>query len=226
MKFWPFNISKGTLEEKGFFKGFVDYHSHLLPGVDDGSPDAERSLAILHRYEELGVKEVWLTPHIMEDVPNTPDSLRSRFSEFQKTYTGPIVLHLGAENMLDSLFDERLWQGNLLPLEIDGKSFLLVETSYFTAPMNFKSKIEHVKAKGLYPLLAHPERYVYMEKKDYRELKDMGVAFQLNVGSITGLYGEKVQKKAKMLQKAGMYDFSGCDLHRLSMLERILAGSI
>lgn len=224
MSFWPFKKAE-TLVERDYFRGFIDYHSHILPGVDDGSRSLEQSLRMLSRYEELGVREVWLTPHVMEDIPNTPESLRERFAWFSDQYKGNITLKLAAENMLDSLFEDRLEKGQVLPLG-DGGEYLLVETSYFNPPMNFHAKLERIKSHGFYPLLAHPERYEYMQMSDYRELKEMKVAFQLNVPSLTGLYGQHVKRKAEALQKAGLYDFSGCDLHSPGMQERMLSVKI
>ena len=96
--------SKRSLEKSGIFQCFTDCHCHILPGVDDGIKTMGDSLAVLSYYEELGIREVWLTPHIMEDVPNSPSVLRSRFEELSSAYSGKIVLHLGAENMLDALF--------------------------------------------------------------------------------------------------------------------------
>ena len=107
---WPFR-KKQTLEESGFFRGFTDWHCHILPGVDDGVQTMEEALQILAEYERLGIKEVWLTPHIMEDIPNTTQHLRERFKELQATYQGNVVLNLASENMLDRLFEERLAQG-------------------------------------------------------------------------------------------------------------------
>ena len=97
-------------------RGTADVHSHLLPGVDDGVQTMEEALEILRLYEELGIKSVWLTPHIMEDMPNTTLHLRERYAELQATYSGPIKLHLASENMLDNLFEERLEKNDLLPL--------------------------------------------------------------------------------------------------------------
>ena len=83
---WPFR-RRPTLEESGFFQGFTDWHSHILPGVDDGVQTLEESLRVLEEYERLGVREVWLTPHIMEDIPNTTAHLRQRFEELQAAYS-------------------------------------------------------------------------------------------------------------------------------------------
>lgn len=210
-----------TLEESGFFCGFTDWHCHILPGVDDGVQTMDEALQILTEYERLGVKEVWLTPHIMEDIPNSTEKLRGRFAELKATYQGSIVLNLASENMLDNLFEERLEKNDLLPIGKDGKH-LLVETSYFNPPMGLNNILLRIKAKGYYPVLAHPERYMYMNEHEYQRLKSMNVEFQLNQFSLFGLYGKEVQKRAKMLQKQGMYNYIGTDLHRISPLQNAL----
>lgn len=217
---WPFR-KKQTLEESGFFRGFTDWHCHILPGVDDGVQTMEEALQILAEYERLGVKEVWLTPHIMEDIPNTTEKLRDRFTELRTAYQGSVMLHLASENMLDNLFEERLEKNDLLPIGKDGKH-LLVETSYFNPPMGLSNILLRIKAKGYYPILAHPERYMYMSETDYKRLNSMNVKFQLNQFSLLGLYGKEVQKKAQRLQKAGMYEYIGTDLHRLEVLKAVL----
>ena len=210
-----------TLEESGFFRGFTDWHSHILPGVDDGVQSMDESLQILAEYERLGVKEVWLTPHIMEDIPNTTGKLRERFAELQTAYQGSVTLHLASENMLDNLFEERLEKNDLLPIGKDGKH-LLVETSYFNPPMGLHNILLRIKAKGYYPVLAHPERYLYMYESDYQRLKSMNIQFQLNQFSLFGLYGKEVQKRAKILQKQGMYNYIGTDLHQIITLQNAL----
>ena len=137
----------------------IDYHCHILPGVDDGFQDPEKSLEQLRIYEASGIREVWFTPHIMEDIPNEPEDLRRVFEDFKEKYLldfaqrhpgsqasgaegakpssatdeEPLQLHLAAENMLDALFERRLKAGNLLPL---AEKYLLVETSIFAPPMN------------------------------------------------------------------------------------------
>lgn len=205
---------KQTLAESGFFHGFVDWHSHILPDVDDGVQAIEEALQILAEYERLGVKEVWLTPHIMEDIPNTTVLLRERFAGLQAAYQGNVILHLAAENMLDNLFEERLAKNDLLPIGNTG-DHLLVETSYFNPPMGLQNILMRIKTKGYYPILAHPERYVYMGENDYIRLKALNVKFQLNLPSLTGMYMAEVERKARWLLKNNLYDFTGSDLHRL-----------
>ena len=210
-----------TLAQSGFFRGFVDWHCHILPGVDDGVQTMDEALHILAAYERLGIREVWLTPHIMEDIPNPTARLRERFAELLAAYKGNVVLNLAAENMLDKLFEERLEQGDLLPLGKDGRH-LLVETSYFNPPMGLDDILRRIQAKGYYPLLAHPERYIYMEENDYARLKSMHIKFQLNLSSLMDLYGKEARKRAKELQSKGMYDYIGTDLHRIAVLNNLL----
>jgi tyrosine-protein phosphatase YwqE len=194
--------------------GFTDHHSHILPGVDDGVKKMEVSLKVLERYEEIGIAEVWCTPHIMEDIPNTTEKLQARFAELCEAYQGPIKLHLAAEYMMDALFEERLEQGDLLKLGDDGNQ-LLVETSYFTPPMDMDKILLRIKQRGLYPMLAHPERYVYMNKERYTELKDKGIRFQLNLSSLAGAYGSEAKDKALWILKKEYYNLVGSDLHSL-----------
>ncbi len=211
---WPFKRSK-SLSRSGLLTGYTDCHCHILPGVDDGVQTMEDSLRVLAFYGQLGIRSVWLTPHIMEDIPNTTASLRQRFAELQEAYHGNVTLHLAAENMLDNLFEERLAAGDLLPLGPQGRH-LLVETSYFNPPMGLDDILQRIKAKGFIPVLAHPERYIYMTRHDLQRLHEgLGILFQLNLPSLCGAYGPDVQETATRLLKAGLYDLSGTDLHRL-----------
>lgn len=214
---WPFR-KRISLADSGIFRGFTDWHCHLLPGVDDGVRTMEESLQILSLYEKLGVKEVWLTPHVMEDMPNTTSALKARFEELKTVYQGNIALHLAAENMLDNLFEERLEKNDLLSLGSDGRH-LLVETSYFNPPIGLNNILRRIKAKGYIPILAHPERYNYMYESDYRQLKGLNVKFQLNLFSLIGVYGAQVRKKAEWLMKDGFYNLVGSDTHGLAILE-------
>lgn len=207
---WPFD---STLRKSGILDGVTDWHCHVLPGVDDGVKSMRDSLRILADYEQLGISRVWFTPHIMEDVPNETSKLRERFEELRARYSGPIELNLAAENMMDSLFEERLAARDVLPIGRDG-NHLLVETSYYTPPMDLDDILRNIMSAGFHPLLAHPERYQYMDTDDYDRLHDMGVLMQMNYTSLAGLYGPVPRRKAQMLLKKGYYSACGTDLHR------------
>ena len=203
---------KRSLIESGILKGSTDRHSHILYGVDDGIKTPEDSLEVLKFQESLGVKEVWCTPHIMEDVPNTTEALKARFEELKSIYQGPIRLHLAAEYMIDTVFEARLEAGDLLTMEDDT---LLMETSTIAPPYELKGFLRDAMSKGYRPLFAHPERCRFLEVKDCEELVEMGVKLQLNIASLTGYYGQSCRAKAEILLKKGIYSAYGSDCHRV-----------
>lgn len=266
---------KHTIAASGILQGAADHHSHILSGVDDGVETMDEALRILATYEDLGIKELWLTPHIMEDIPNTPQKLKARFEELKAAYKGNIKLHLAAEYMIDNHLHQLLQETNklrhsqcegrwheqsvvtegskapngegdkatepqgeislnspslkreypkgegdrnpkqdspLLPIGNAGKH-ILVETSYYNAPMRMDETLQQIKSLGYFPLLAHPERYMYLDNADYLKLHSQGVKFQLNLISLAGGYGKTVKKKAKWLLSNGLYTVAGSDLH-------------
>lgn len=113
--------------------------------------------------------------------------------------------------MLDAGFEGRMTEG-LLALEGDK---VLVETSYFSPPNNFQELLFMVSVAGYTPVIAHPERYTYMGKRDYQLLKEKGYLLQLNLLSLSGHYGPGVTRKANFLLESGFYDIAGTDIHQL-----------
>lgn len=216
MGFLDFIKRKQSLLESGVLNGLTDRHCHILFGVDDGLRTLEDSLAVLAYDEEIGIKEVWCTPHIMEDLPNTTEALRERFAQLQEAYTGPIKLHLAAEYMLDTLFEERFNAGDLLTME---DNTVLVETSTWNPPSDMTGTLRRIQKAGYRPLLAHPERYRYMNDAAYERLHKMGIHFQLNAGSLVGYYGETAMRKAHDLLAKGWYSDIGSDCHRLATIK-------
>ena len=208
--FGLFNKRQSILES-GLLGGAVDNHSHILYGLDDGVKTQEDSLAILGFLEGQGLSEVWFTPHVMEDVPNTTEAIRARFDELKAVYQGGLQLHLAAEYMIDTLFEDRLAQRDLLT---HGEDTVLVETSSVAPPINLWEVLERMLATGYRPLIAHPERYHYMDKSDYRRLHDMGCFLQMNLPSIVGFYGSSVRARAMDLLDKGWYRMIGSDCHR------------
>ena len=217
--------NKVKVVDSGLLEGFCDYHCHLLPGVDDGVPEKNEALDILRLWEQLGMKEIWLTPHIMEDIPNIPKELIGHFEAFKTAYTGSIRLQLASENMMDRLFMDRLEERMVLPIGNGGKH-LLVETSYYNPPMDIEGIIDNLKEEAYIPILAHPERYQYMDMRHYKIWKDKGLLFQLNVPSLLGAYGPEVQWKAEKLLEKEMYDFCGTDTHSMRFVDYFLNSKI
>lgn len=216
MGFFDFIKHKQSLAESGALKGMTDRHCHVLFGVDDGIRTLEDSLAVLAYDEEVGISEVWCTPHIMEDVPNTTEAMRERFEQLQQAYSGPIRLHLAAEYMLDTLFEERFNAGDLLTME---DNTVLVETSTWNPPSDMTGTLRRIQKAGYRPLLAHPERYRYLDDAGYERFHKMGIHFQLNAGSLVGYYGETAMHKAHDLLAKGWYSEIGSDCHRLKSLQ-------
>ena len=213
--FGLFHRRKSILES-GLLKGAVDNHSHILFGLDDGVKTLENSLTILAFLEEQGVSEVWFTPHIMEDVPNTTEAIRTRFGELKSAYQGGLKLNLAAEYMVDTLFEERLSNRDLL---LHGDDTVLVETSSVAPPINLWEILEKMLKMGYRPLVAHPERYRYMDKSDYRRLHEMGCLLQMNLPSIVGFYGGSARERAMDLLDKGWYAMVGSDCHRFRALQ-------
>jgi len=207
-----FLSSSKTMLESGLLNGAVDHHSHILYGVDDGVATVEESLSILSYLEEAGLKTLWLTPHTMEDVPNTTEGLKERFDALRAVYGGSIELQLASEYMIDTLFEQHLEEGDLLLL---GEDRVLVETSTWSPPINLWDILSEMLRKGYRPILAHPERYRYMTEADYKRLHEMGVHFQLNLPSVLGVYGEGTMRRAADLLEKGWYIMAGSDCHRM-----------
>ncbi len=214
-----------TIADSGITAGMTDFHSHVLPGVDDGMQTVEQSLEVLRVYESLGVRDMWATPHIMEDCPNETETLRQRFAGLKEAYAReagerPVNLHLAAEYMLDSLFMQRFAKGDLLPI-IDGRH-LLVETSYYNPPLGLDELLERIAGEGYTPVLAHPERYYYMAMGDYRRLRGKGVMMQLDIFSLLGTYGVEARDKSRKMLGKGYYALAGSDIHDPEQLHEFI----
>ena len=213
--FGLFGSKRKSLLDGAVLTGAVDNHSHVLYGVDDGVKTLEDSLKVLEYMEKAGVETLWLTPHVMEDVPNTSEELKGRFAALQAAYAGPIRLRLAAEYMMDTVFMDRL-RGR--DLRLHGGDRVLMETSTWSPPIDLWEMIDETLRAGYRPLIAHPERYRYMGMREYERLHKMGCLLQLNLPSIIGVYGEEVRDKAQALLDKGWYCMFGTDCHRFRSL--------
>ncbi len=215
-----FNLFSRTKKDK--HKGSLnllnaDMHSHLIPGIDDGAPDIETSLHLIRGMAGLGYTKLITTPHIMWDMyRNERDDILTRLEQLQTAVKNEgidIQLHAAAEYFLDEHLEALLKRNEPL-LTISG-NMVLVEFSMALAPMNLKEILFEMQMKGYQPVIAHPERYTYLEKNKefYDELKDTGCLFQLNLLAVSGHYGKSSKELANYIIKKGYYDLIGTDLH-------------
>ena len=195
----------------------TDIHSHLLPGIDDGARDMESSVRLIRGMKELGFKKLITTPHVMWDMyQNTNDIILEKLDEIRSRLKdeGPdIEINAAAEYFIDEHVEELLNQK--APLLSFGNNFVLVEFSMASPPFDLKEVIFEMQLQGYQPVIAHPERYIYLEqnKSFYEELRDAGCLFQLNALSLSGYYGRSVMELAIHLVKKQYYDLVGSDLH-------------
>ena len=202
----------------------TDMHSHLLPGIDDGSPDIDTSLELKKGLEDLGFRQFITTPHIMWDMyKNTADTIGSALEQVRQAPEQQNI-RAAAEYFLDDHF-ALLLDTNQPLLTLSGNK-VLVEFSFVSAPMDLKEKLFQLQIKGYQPVLAHPERYGFYvtAKKVYDEFKSQGCLFQLNLLSLTGYYGKISQDLAHYLISKKYVDFLGTDLHHARHLESLRAG--
>lgn len=203
----------------------ADMHSHLLPGIDDGSPDIETSLQLIRGMTDLGYSKLITTPHIMWDMyKNTRDIILDKLEQVQaavQTEGIPVEINAAAEYFLDDHVAGLLKRNEPL-LTISGK-MVLVEFSLAHPSMSLKDILFEMQMQGYQPVIAHPERYIYLEhnKDFYEELRDIGCLFQLNFLSLGNHYGKSVHELAMYIIKKGYYDLVGTDLHHSRHLEAI-----
>ena len=208
----------------------TDLHSHLLPGIDDGAPDINTSLQLIIGLSDLGYKKLITTPHIMLDrYPNTREGILEKLeelnSEIQKQKLNVEVL-AAAEYFLDDHFANLLEKKE--PLLCISENKVLVEFSFAQPPLALKEILFEMQLQGYVPVIAHPERYIYLERnKNFcDELKASGFLFQVNMLSLGSYYGREVHDFAQNLIRRGYYDLIGTDLHHVNHLEALRDGNL
>lgn len=205
--------------------GFIDIHNHILPGIDDGAKTVDESIELIKGFSEFGVTDFICTPHIMENYyPNNPTTINNSLSLLKNglkmNNLDHIHIDVAAEHMIDSGFEKLLEDHKFMPLS---KSYLLIEMSYLQASINFNEAINKISDIGIFPILAHPERYIYFYNKinKLQAIKDKGVLFQLNIMSLSSYYGKEVNTNALKLLKANMFDFLASDIHNKNQIKVI-----
>lgn len=200
----------------------ADMHSHLLPGIDDGSKDIDHTIGMLRKFVELGYEKLILTPHVMTGVyNNTTEIILGKLEEVKqviKELEIPIIIEASAEYYLDETFLEKIKSKDLLPFH---GNHILFECSFRDEPRALEQAVFELQTKGYQPVLAHFERYIYyhgsIEKA--KQLRAQGVLIQANLNSFTGHYGPQVLKQAELLLKNRLIDYAGSDCHRIEHLQ-------
>ncbi len=203
----------------------TDMHSHLLPGIDDGAGDMEDALELIKGLVALGYKKLITTPHILWDMyKNTPATIAVALEGVKAELAAQKVdveLSAAAEYFMDEHFEELLDRKEPLLAISDNK--VLTEFSMMYPPVNIKELVFKMQMQGYQPIIAHPERYIYLQqnKEFYHELSEMGCLFQLNILSLSGGYGRSVTELSRYLLKNNFYSLIGTDIHHYRHLEAL-----
>jgi tyrosine-protein phosphatase YwqE len=200
-----------------------DCHSHVIPGVDDGSRSMSESLDMLRLLASAGAKRVIATPHIYAGrFENEPGPLRARFDTLRAASAAAgieVELELGAEHYCDETLVPRIERGDVV--SFGPERYVLFETSTTEQiPVHLNAVVYTLTQRGYTPLMAHVERYHYLRTEDGSELLEdlraMGAKFQVNrtVGkmNVPG-QGPRGKLIATLLER-GWVDEVGSDLHR------------
>jgi protein-tyrosine phosphatase len=228
-------------------KAFVDYHCHLLPGIDDGAVDPAESLEMARILAGFGFATVHCTPHLIKGgYDNPPERVQQAMRSLQRVlHEEGVALRLvpGTEHYLDEYLPE------MVPgaLTVDSSRYLLVEVPFSAGAELLSPLMDSLNQNGLLPLFAHPERcsvfqpslreegvrgalsYVLGRRKEpdlqgalILRMKQAGCRFQGNIGSFAGVYGSAVRQRAILFLKHGVYSCLGSDSHTSQGLAAIL----
>ena len=218
-----FRSKKKAPAYSGFSWLKQDIHSHILPGIDDGSPDIETSIQLLRSLSDAGINKFICTPHVIGDMyHNNPQTINDALSRLKKAVSQngmAVEINAAAEYMMDDHFMELLRRKE--PLLTLTKNYILTELSYSTAPQKLEQISFEIHINNYQPLMAHPERYPYYHKNynAYYRMKELGFLLQVNLLSLTGYYGKTVAKAAKFILDNKLADFVGTDLHHFNHLQ-------
>jgi len=196
--------------------GFVDIHSHVLYGLDDGAKSISDTVFLIESMKEFGFEKIITTPHTTPLVwDNTKEVILKKLDEVKieiPDLSNAVSLNVASEYLIDDSFLKRLEEEKLLCLK---DNMVLIEMSYINPPIQLYDILFKLVTQGYQPILAHPERYNFYKNDfdSFKRLKKAGCLFQLNLLSVTGYYGQGITKVADELLKNNMYDFVGSDIH-------------
>ncbi|HRP89639.1 MAG TPA: hypothetical protein PKX92_06325 [Edaphocola sp.] len=221
-----FDFFKTKSKIKVNFKDFFaqDMHSHILPGLDDGSPDVDTSIELINGMRQCGITHFMGTPHIMSDIhKNNRTTITNAYLKLQETLVIQninVEVHYAAEYMMDDGFIQHIEADNLLTVF---DNYVLIETPFYTEPMEIDNLLFELESKGYKGILAHPERYHYVDDhlKVFEKYLNRDFPLQLNILSLSGYYGSREKEIAEKLLEADLYSFIGTDLHHERHLKRL-----
>ena len=192
----------------------IDFHSHILPNIDDGSRNMEQTVEILKEAKNAGFNKIISTSHYMEEYYNIDEKQRKKLIEEVKEQNQGIDLFLGSEIYVTGNIVELL--KNQKASTINNSKYVLFELPLNTKEIIAKEVIYRLIENNYVPIIAHPERYKYVQENiEYiMELVGMGALLQSNYGSIIGMYGRKAESTVKKLLKEDSVQFLGSDVHR------------
>ncbi len=196
----------------------VDFHSHLLPGIDDGCKTLDDSLTIIRELQYQGINHIITTPHIFKELyPNTPEIILEKLKLLQSALIQNninIKLEAAAEYYLDEWFCQNFQTMDLLTFK---GNHILVETNYMERPHFLEQVFFDLQTSGYAVVFAHPERYNYLinNYNAFHSLFDRGILFQCNLLSFTGYYSPQIKKAANYLLKHNMISMIGSDIHKI-----------
>ena len=199
-----------------------DLHNHIIYGIDDGAKDYQRSLNLLKNLESSGVREIVLTPHyIIGSNYNSNNKIKKEIlTDLQKKTN--IKLYLGNEVYIDDLIIEYIKNGEIST--INNSNYLLVELPLSEKLECSKDILFQLRNNGIIPIIAHPERYHYIDLKELVTYVEMGCLLQGNITSLGKKYGKKAQKNLELLLRKNMIHVLGTDIHnsKIENLDKLI----
>lgn len=204
----------------------IDIHSHILPGIDDGAKTLEESVQLVTEMDGWGFERLTCTPHITKKFRNTPEIIQEKFDILNNALSAnglSIDLRMSAEYRLNpETWPEILKSGQFMPIEDRHilMEFPINEPSDM-GDLNPMEEFLKVMSLGLTPILPHPERYFYLQHDDLLRYVDAGVKIQSNYGSLAGVYGSEVCKRAQALIDEGIVSFLATDMHNMQYIKTI-----
>ncbi len=196
----------------------IDMHSHILPEIDDGAKSIEESIEMIKEAYKAGFTAIVSTSHYIEDSYDASKQKRYELIKIiEKRLENEnidITIYNGAEAYVNTNLNDLIKKEELVT--INETKYLLIELPMNNKIIYLNEIISELKDNGIIPIIAHPERYSYVQKdpKILNDLIDQGVLFQSNYGSLIGKYGKDAQKAVKKLLKNNMIQLLGTDTHR------------